>query len=416
MGTPTDTISYGYGSTIWGDLLTSYDGTTITYDTIGNPLGDGTWAYTWAQGRQLASMTSGATTWSFSYDANGLRTGRNTSSTEYDYVYNESGQLTQIKYESLILNLAYDAEGRPVSISYNSKIYYFVLNLQGDVVALVDSSGNQVVGYTYDAWGKPLSITGSMKSTLGQYNPLRYRSYVYDRETGLYYLQSRYYDPEIGRWINADNNFSDNNLFMYCGNNPTNRIDPNGEHWYYLWIDDLLQAVDELMASVSNIVYGQAAHEMSFYNPRGASNLWNSRPFQDTKPSQEMQIFAEFMYNHDFVADVSVSIDTKKNNTYFKFGVSKVLSPSKNIDASYAHAGIGQSTASVLPINITYSVGFTKGVNVKEDYAKSFLDSGAGAIYGFDYCFWPNGSSAYSFTIGTSYGVYAGYDYYWCLD
>jgi len=203
---------------------------------------------------------------------------------------------------------------------------------------------------------------------------------------------------------------------MYCGNNPVSRINSNGEHWYYLWIDDLLEAVEELMASVSNIEYGRAAYERSFYDPKGARDLWNSRPFQDTKPSQEMQIFAEFMYDHDFVFDVSVSIDTQKENTYFKAGVSKVLSPSKNIDASYAHAGMGQSTKSILSINITYSVGIVKGVNAKENYAKSFFDSGAGAIFGFDYCFWPNGASAYCFTIGTSYGVYAGYDYYWCLD
>ena len=62
------------------------------------------------------------------------------------------------------------------------------------------------------------------------------------------------------------------------------------------------------------------------------------------------------------------------------------------------------------------SVGIVNGVNAKENYAKHFLDIGAGAIYGFDYCWWPNGASAYSFTIGTSYGVYGGYDYYWCLD
>ncbi|MGN1157129.1 MAG: RHS repeat-associated core domain-containing protein, partial [Agathobacter sp.] len=249
-----------------------------------------------------------------------------------------------------------------------------------------------------------------------EYNPYRYRGYYFDAETEFYYVSSRYYDPEIGRWINADNNFSNYNLFMYCGNNPTNRIDPNGEHWYYLWIDDLIEAVDELMASMSNIVYGRAAFERSFYDPSGASDLWNSRPYQDITPSQEMQIFTEFIYDHDFVADVSISIDTTKANTYVKSGVSKVFSPSKNINATYVHAGGGQSTSSVLPINITYSIGIVKGVNVKENYAKSFFDYGGGAIYGFDYCFWPNGSSAYSFTIGTSYGIYAGYDYYWCLD
>ena len=241
-------------------------------------------------------------------------------------------------------------------------------------------------------------------------------TYISPAETGLYYLESRYYNPEMGRFINADNNFSNYNLFMYCGNNPVNRIDPNGEHWYYLWLDDLFEAVDELMASVSNLVYGRAAYEQSFYDPKGADDLWNSRPFQDTKPSQEMQIFTEFVYDHDFVADISVSASIPKTKINVKVGVSKVLSPSKNINASYVHAGVGASTPSVLPINISYSVGIVNRVKAKENYVGSFFDIGAGAIFGFDYCWWHKGASAYSFTLGTSYGVYGGYDYYWCLD
>ena len=296
-------------------------------------------------------------------------------------------------------------------------VYWYEKNLQGDVVAIYNHAGTKLLTYTYDAWGAcyTTNVASSVPSIVTN-NPFRYRGYYYDNDLGLYYVSSRYYDPEIGRFLNADNNFSNYNLFMYCGNNPVNRIDPNGEHWYYLWIDDLIEAVDELMASVSNIVYGRAAYERSYYDPKGANDLWNSRPFQDTKPSQEMQIFTEFMYDHDFVADISVSASIPKTVINVKVGVSKVLSPNKNIDASYVHAGIGASTPSVLPINISYSVGIVNGVNAKENYAKHFLDIGAGAIYGFDYCWWPNGASAYSFTIGTSYGVYGGYDYYWCLD
>ena len=95
-----------------------------------------------------------------------------------------------------------------------------------------------VVEYTYDAWGRLLSTTGSMANTLGLHNPLRYRGYVYDRETGLYYLQSRYYNPEWGRFINADNYPSTgqgllgNNMFAYCNNNPVIRADSGGEFWH----------------------------------------------------------------------------------------------------------------------------------------------------------------------------------------
>ena len=106
------------------------------------------------------------------------------------------------------------------------------------MIAILDSSGTMVVEYTYDTWGKPLTTTGSMANTLGQHNPLRYRGYVYDRETGLYYLQSRYYNPEWGRFINADSqlatgDFTGLNLFAYCGNNPVNRTDPTGDAWWH---------------------------------------------------------------------------------------------------------------------------------------------------------------------------------------
>ena len=119
---------------------------------------------------------------------------------------------------------------------YNDTNYYYATNLQGDVVAIINTSGKQMVGYTYDAWGRVLSTTGSMSSTLGTYNPLRYRGYVYDSETQLYYLQSRYYNPTMGRFINADSlvdisgGLTSYNQFAYCGNNPVICMDPSG-HW-----------------------------------------------------------------------------------------------------------------------------------------------------------------------------------------
>ena len=114
----------------------------------------------------------------------------------------------------------------PATITYNGTPYYYVTNLQGDVVAIMDRYGEIVVEYSYDAWGKLLKTTGSMQYNLGVYNPLRYRGYVYDRELGLYYLQSRYYDPELCRFLNADAFISTgqgelgNNMFAYCLNNP----------------------------------------------------------------------------------------------------------------------------------------------------------------------------------------------------
>lgn len=457
LGTVLDTATYGYNDSAWGDLLTSYDGQTITTDEIGNMLSDGTWTYTWEHGRELVSMSKSEeledTTITFQYDANGMRTTKTittntyhthsytatvtaptctatgyttytcacgdsyqsdqtaatghtytatvvaptcteigytlntchcgdsyqtdetealghdletnntqvgiihsctrcdysysehthsytttvkeatcreagytlhecdcgysyqsdavpalghdfegtpdgdtifyicsrcgasyveflsllpgddvavaseevnqlsdtsavvTSETEpilvstveetHSYVYN-GGQLVQevIVTETTVdgtttattktLNFTYDAAGTPLSLTYNGTTYYYSTNIQGDIVSIVASSGITVVRYFYDAWGNIRTITGAMPNTLGKTNPLRYRGYVYDQETGFYYLQSRYYNPEMGRFINADalastgQGMLGNNMFAYCNNNPVINFDISG--------------------------------------------------------------------------------------------------------------------------------------------------------------------------------------------
>ena len=110
--------------------------------------------------------------------------------------------------------------------------YTYVYNLQGDVVGLLDSANTLVVKYSYDAWGVPFEPTGTLAATLGVENPFRYRGYVYDGETGYYYLRSRYYDPELRRFINADSIIIPGliklNAFAYCINNPVLYVDYSG--------------------------------------------------------------------------------------------------------------------------------------------------------------------------------------------
>ena len=126
----------------------------------------------------------------------------------------------------------YDDNGGRIGVQYNGANYLYVYNAQGDVIAIVDANHNVVVKYTYDEWGNKVSVTGSMAGTLGVQNPFRYRGYCYDEETGWYYLQSRYYDPVTGRFINADGQINDGvlgaNLFAYCENNPVNMVDYDG--------------------------------------------------------------------------------------------------------------------------------------------------------------------------------------------
>lgn len=224
-----------------GDLLTSYDGRTITYDNVGNPLSDGVRTYTWQKGRQLSELTQNGVTWEYTYDANGLRTKKKNKATQksVEYIYS-GGQLRYMSEGMYSMIFEYDAKGVPVAVICNDTRYFYITNLQGDVVAIIDENGCQVAEYEYDAWGNLISWdfgsnTITQYKDIGLYNPLRYRGYVYDRETGLYYLQSRYYNPEWGRFINADAYISTEtgligyNMFAYCNNNPVNCYDPSGQ-------------------------------------------------------------------------------------------------------------------------------------------------------------------------------------------
>ena len=239
LGAAVRTVNYGYGDASWSDLLTSIGGQSLTADEIGNLLSDGTWTYTWQHGRQLAGMSKAGTDISYRYDADGLRISKTVNGTTYNYFY-LGDQLVEMTWDNNRMHFTYDEIG-PASVNYNGTEYFYVRNAQGDVTGLVNASGTRVVTYTYDAWGNPLSTSGSMASTLGEQNPLRYRGYVYDTETGLYYLQSRYYNPTWGRFINADDTALllsspgkahwDKNVFAYCDNNPLNRVDEDGECW-----------------------------------------------------------------------------------------------------------------------------------------------------------------------------------------
>ncbi len=214
--------TYTYGDANWKDLLTAFDGQSITYDSIGNPTSyyNGTrWNFTWANGRSLATASDGTNSLSFAYDAGGLRTSKTVNGTTYRYYY-AGGKLMRMTWGTNTIDFFYDANGTPYAMKYNGTVYYYITNLQGDVMRIVDGSQNTVTSYDYDPYGKVISAVGS----LANINPLRYRGYVYDQETGFYYLQSRYYDPAIGRFINADSYATTGqgiigcNMFAYCGN------------------------------------------------------------------------------------------------------------------------------------------------------------------------------------------------------
>ena len=246
--TAQQTITYTYSEDSdagWNKLLTSYNGQTIDYDDIGNPTTYSGASLEW-DGRSLKSYSNPNTNTSISYtyDADGLRGTKTVNGTKSTYHY-VSGQLLYERRGTTDIYYYYDSYGTPTAIKYyeangTTHTFYLATNALGDVIGIYNASGNLVVKYEYDAWGNIVAETnasGDEPTTLAQHwseiNPFRYRGYYYDGETGLYYLQSRYYDPEIGRFINADSLIDNRgiitqNLFQYCGNNPVNNADPSG--------------------------------------------------------------------------------------------------------------------------------------------------------------------------------------------
>ena len=162
--------------------------------------------------------------------------------TDTEYYYNGSVLMYMITGSgstAVKQRFSYDAAGNVAAVVYKNGsstayTYYYIRNAQGDVVKLIDEDGITVVEYTYNSWVKPISVTGTLATTLGANQPFRYRGYVYDTDTGMYYLQSRYYNPNICRFISADVLLSTgqgvigHNSFAYCLNTPCNGLDSNG--------------------------------------------------------------------------------------------------------------------------------------------------------------------------------------------
>ena len=239
-GQTGETVNYSYTDSEWKDLLTAYNGQAITYDTIGNPLSyRNGMTFTWQNGRKLATAEANGRTIGYEYGESGVRTKKTVDGVTTEYFLEGSSILAQ-KTGSNTIWYYYDSDGTREAMEYGGEVYYYLYNAQGDVLALYDNNLNIVTEYTYDSWGKVINITGSLAGTVGEINPFRYRGYYYDTETELYYVSSRYYDPEIGRWISAEPNvdygeFDEGseilgyNVYAYCFNNPVKNFDPDGE-------------------------------------------------------------------------------------------------------------------------------------------------------------------------------------------
>ena len=265
LGSVQQEIVSEYDNIVWDDLLTSYNGKEITYDNAGNPLTYDGQTYVW-DGKQLKEVVAqdGSKT-VFNYDANGLRTRKIQYNAEggidylIDYVWSDGkivsqlltlvatstsadGTTSSFAIGPIPSKVIYDDNGISQGFTCGEACFGFVRNLQSDVIALVDYDGNIVMEYSYDPWGNieyhlADDVTEEEAMVYTALCPLTYRGYSYDFTTGLYYLQSRYYNPEWGRFLNCDDTAillstqgetHNANLFAYCNNNPVNRVDYEG--------------------------------------------------------------------------------------------------------------------------------------------------------------------------------------------
>ena len=357
--TATRTVTYGYPSVppleegqknpVWGDLLTSLNGENIVYDGIGNPTSGYGWNYTWEHGRQLKAMSGDFEDWTYEYNADGMRTMRTNGTRTYEYVYNGS-QLTQMKVDGYTFNFTYDANGTPLTISQGNEVYYYITNLQGDVVALHSVTGGSEALYSYDAWGM---CRCDAFSDIEFYNPLRYRGYVYDEETQLYYLQSRYYDPSVGRFLNADGFTSTgqgvvgNNMFVYCGNNPIIYEDSSGTR------------------------HEIGAGAVGPYKRKG-QNIENMMKFFNVSSADELPPLPD---NAMVVAENVLTLPTPFGFS-FVYGRSIVMDNDKYCEYTFS----GYSYGGGFPVDRYDTVGYVYGVEAVSDYEGLFLGGSVNLI------------------------------------
>lgn len=282
LGTPSGTHvtkQYSYGDSQWKDLLTSYCGQSISYDSGKNPIN---WrnasSLSWT-GKTLdsANFTGTAGTVSYKYDSNGLRTRKIQSGDTAEYFWDGSDLITEV-HQNYSLKFIYKS-GEIAGFTYipasgQSSSYYYGIDNFGVIKLLFDENGNRLAEYTYDAWGVPIGTTTYYNDVGVTVNPIRYKGYYYDNESGFYYLQSRYYDPVVGRFISADTTdylgasgtVLAFNLFAYCENNPINKNDFNGHiaetvikffagmilGFYYQLFVDIIESIIKIILGITN--------------------------------------------------------------------------------------------------------------------------------------------------------------------
>ena len=307
-----------------------------------------------------------------------------------------------VKWGIYTVEFVYDEVGAPLGLKYRTtsmaqgvyNCYFFEKNLQGDIVAIYNSSGTKIATYTYDAWGKVTCTTASVATTLEKniantYNPFRYRGYFYDVETGWYYLQSRYYDPDWGRFINPDGVMAGigggllgNNLFAYCMNNPINMSDEDGN--WPKWIENAVNWINDKIQSFETFV-NDIAEDIEDYNPYNES--------------EDVVFSSNYFSNYKGTLVIKTSFDSS-----FSFGIiglSRSRQNSNDLNHEYGHTvqmknmDLADYIFDVAVPSVTINILDRKD-NLKYDYYGAPWEAEADLLGGvnrkYDNTPWPEGA------------------------
>ena len=281
--------------------------------------------------------------------------------------------------------------GQKFGFIYNGQYYYYMYNIQGDVIGIWDNNGNIVARYNYNAWGKPISVTdgngndvSSNPSHIANINPIRYRGYYYDQETGFYYVGSRYYDPEIGRWINADgvlpssaDSVQGYNLFVYGFNNPINTVDPSGN--WPKWLSNIGNAIVKVAKTVASVFTSFTAEAGFGTGFRGSATVAG------------VEITAGYKYDLENVKVNAKGVDIgKEEKLGASIGFNKVKYASIGIEKGFYHSDVCDGynkekdhDANICPNTVKYD--FTPTPNIELVGIDVYCFIGVSASIGWDY-------------------------------
>ena len=395
--TAITTNTYAYENEEWKDLLTSYNGTEIRYDNQGNQVLFGDMYFVWGETLNLKTIVkNGETLATYTYNESGIRTSKTVNGITHAYSLNGT-LVTFESYGEIFIVYIYDENGSPIGMAIRDgataditqsqedqfSYYLFTKNLQGDITGIYDEEGNLVAEYIYNAWGEH-TVTNHTSANIGNINPFRYRGYFYDNETGYYYLNTRYYNPQIKRFISADSvnylgangDLNSYNLYAYCSNNPVNLVDGEGRkaEWFNKLKNHMLMST-----LVFTLVVG-TNHVVNLINEKKIENEIEDSYTKEKAIAEIETIASKYGDDIDITfedAAVKIKNSYKINSRYDRQKICMIITRSGVTDREYDNLSaewFGHNVLSFIPNAKDVDLDYVKDPRNEVRFITNFLE------------------------------------------